>query len=186
MDYPVANRNQFPRSVYRTILIIWFIICRWKLSEDIIHRTVQLVPSPGTSDWARWTPASWQSWRWGGWARRWGRGWRSPELRLASPWLLAHWAVSQQVPASSIFNNTIIFIKWWNLLNIPGRKKLFMFLQDRLSITVETLRPPCRKNKKRTKKRAVERFGGSLVHSHYCAFIGRELHSVAGASNLMS
>ena len=42
-----------------------------------------------------------------------------------------------------------------------------MFLQDRLSITVETLRPPCRKNKKRTKKRAVERFEGRLVHSHW-------------------
>ena len=37
-----------------------------------------------------------------------------------------------------------------------------MFLQDRLSITVETLRPPCRKNKKRTKKRAVERFEGEV------------------------
>jgi len=43
-----------------------------------------------------------------------------------------------------------------------GRKKLCMFLQDRLSITVENLRPPNRKNKKRTKKRAVERFEGKV------------------------
>merc|ERR1719411_1288225 len=43
-----------------------------------------------------------------------------------------------------------------------GRKKLFTFLQDRLSITVENLRPPRRKNKKRTKKRAVERFEGEV------------------------
>ena len=48
------------------------------------------------------------------------------------------------------------------LPHFPGRKKLFTFLQDRLSITVENLRPPSRKNKKRTKKRAVERFEGEV------------------------
>ena len=35
-------------------------------------------------------------------------------------------------------------------------------LKDRLSITVANLRPPNRKNKKRTKKRAVERFEGEV------------------------
>ena len=47
-------------------------------------------------------------------------------------------------------------------LDFPGRKKLDTFLKDRLSITVANLRPPNRKNKKRTKKRAVERFEGEV------------------------
>ena len=47
-------------------------------------------------------------------------------------------------------------------LNFIGRKKLDAFLKDRLSITVANLRPPNRKNKKRTKKRAVERFEGEV------------------------
>ena len=51
---------------------------------------------------------------------------------------------------------------FWYKLNFPGRKKLDKFLKDRLSITVEKLRPPNRKNKKRTKDRAVERFEGEV------------------------
>ena len=37
-------------------------------------------------------------------------------------------------------------------------------MKDRLSITVENLCPPNRKNKKRTKKKAVERFEEDVAH----------------------
>ena len=48
--------------------------------------------------------------------------------------------------------------------NFPGRKKLSNFLKDRLSITVENLRPANRKNTTRTKKRAMERFEEDVAH----------------------
>ena len=49
-------------------------------------------------------------------------------------------------------------------VNFPGRKKLSNFLKDRLSITVENLCPPNRKNTTRTKKRAMERFEEDVAH----------------------
>ena len=42
--------------------------------------------------------------------------------------------------------------------NFQGRKKLSAFLENNLSINVPNLRPPRRKNKKRLRKRSVERF----------------------------
>ena len=39
---------------------------------------------------------------------------------------------------------------------------MFKFLEDRLSITVASLRPPNRQNKKRKQRRAVERFEGDV------------------------
>ena len=69
-----------------------------------------------------------------------------------------------------------------SLAHFTGRKKLFTFLKDRLSITVEGLRPPNRKNKKRTKRRAVERFEGNvenivkntLIRDYYYLFRSKQ------------
>ena len=40
---------------------------------------------------------------------------------------------------------------------------MFKFLQESLSITVASLRPPNRQNKKRKQRRAVERFEGEVI-----------------------
>ena len=40
---------------------------------------------------------------------------------------------------------------------------MFKFLEESLSITVASLRPPNRQNKKRKQRRAVERFEGDVI-----------------------